>query len=68
VALAEEIATSAPLAVRSIRKTMRGDLVEEIREATAREAAEQATQWETDDFREGVSATAERRTPRFTGA
>ena len=67
VALAEEIAASSPLAVRSIRQTMRGDLADRIREATAHEAAEQATQWGTTDFREGVRAAAERRPPRFTG-
>jgi 2-(1,2-epoxy-1,2-dihydrophenyl)acetyl-CoA isomerase len=68
VRLAAEIATSAPLAVRSIRQTMRGDLPDRIRRATAREAAAQAEQWDTDDFREGVSAAAERRTPRFAGS
>jgi len=40
-ALAAEIAVSAPLAVRSIRATMRGDLAGRIRAATDREAAEQ---------------------------
>ena len=68
VALAEEIAASSPLAVRSIRQTMRGDLADRIREATAHEAAEQAKQWGTTDFREGVRAAAERRPPRFTGS
>jgi enoyl-CoA hydratase/carnithine racemase len=67
-ALAREIAASSPLAVRSIRQTMRGDLAEQIRQATAHEAAQQATQWSTSDFREGVSAAAERRPPRFTGS
>jgi enoyl-CoA hydratase/carnithine racemase len=67
VALAEEIAGSAPLAVRSIRQTMRGDLADRIRRATAREASQQETQWGTSDFQEGVRATAERRPPRFTG-
>ncbi len=66
-ALAGEIAASAPLAVRSIRQTMRGELAERVRAATEREAAAQADLFATDDFREGVRATAERRTPRFTG-
>ncbi|MFL5883986.1 MAG: enoyl-CoA hydratase/isomerase family protein, partial [Thermoleophilaceae bacterium] len=68
VALAEEIATSSPLAVRSIRRTMRGDLADQVREAMAHEAAEQSKQFTTSDFREGVSAAAERRPPRFTGS
>jgi 2-(1,2-epoxy-1,2-dihydrophenyl)acetyl-CoA isomerase len=67
VALADEIATSSPLAVRAIRRTMRGDLADRIREATAREAAEQEKQFGTEDFKEGVSAAADRRTPQFTG-
>ncbi|MBM4245802.1 MAG: enoyl-CoA hydratase/isomerase family protein [Deltaproteobacteria bacterium] len=66
-ALAHEIALSAPLAVRSIRATMRGDLAERIRVATAREKEEQDRLQSTHDFREGVRAMAERRTPRFSG-
>jgi 2-(1,2-epoxy-1,2-dihydrophenyl)acetyl-CoA isomerase len=67
MALAEEIATSAPLAVRSIRETMRGDLAQRVRAATAHELAEQAKLFGTDDFREGVAAASERRTPKFVG-
>lgn len=67
IALAEEIAVSSPLAVRAIRKTMRGDLTDRIRQALAHEAAEQAKLFGTSDFREGVTAAAERRPPRFTG-
>jgi 2-(1,2-epoxy-1,2-dihydrophenyl)acetyl-CoA isomerase len=66
-ALAAEIAGSAPLAVRSIRETMRGDLAERVRAALVRERAEQERLNRTDDFREGVRATAERREPRFSG-
>jgi enoyl-CoA hydratase/carnithine racemase len=64
---AAEIAASAPLAVRSIRETMRGDLAERVRAAVEREATEQAWLRATDDFREGVRATAERRPATFTG-
>jgi enoyl-CoA hydratase/carnithine racemase len=67
-ALAAEIAVSAPLAVRSIRETMRGDLPGRIREATARELAEQERLALTDDFKEGVQATAKRRPPQFRGS
>jgi 1,4-dihydroxy-2-naphthoyl-CoA synthase len=66
-ALAAEIAASAPLAVRAIRATMRGDLAERIRIATAREAEEQERLRGTRDLAEGVRAAAERRTPRFEG-
>jgi len=65
--LAGDIAASAPLAVVSIRETMRGDLPGKIRAATDREKAEQDRLNGTADFAEGVKATAERRTPNFQG-
>lgn len=66
-ALAADIAVSAPLAVTSIRATMRGNLAARIQEATDREGQEQDILRTTADFKEGVAATAERRTPRFEG-
>ena len=66
--MAAEIAASAPLAVRSIRRTMRRGLAERVRLATDHELVEQDWLRETNDFREGVRATAERRTPEFTGS
>ena len=66
-ALAGLIATSAPLAVRSIRQTLRGDLAERVRAATERERAEQDRLMQTQDFREGVRAASERRDPEFRG-
>jgi enoyl-CoA hydratase/carnithine racemase len=67
VARAREITRSAPLAVRSIRETLRGDLAERIRAATDREKVEQDRLQKTQDFREGVRAMADRRTPDFVG-
>ena len=66
-ALAASIAESAPLAVRSIRETMRGGLAEQVRDATERELAEQGRLQRTADWAEGIRAAAERRTPRFEG-
>ena len=66
-ALAAAIAESAPLAVRSIRETMRGGLAEQVRVATERELAEQGRLQRTADWTEGIRAAAERRTPTFEG-
>jgi enoyl-CoA hydratase/carnithine racemase len=66
-ALAGEIAASAPLAVDSIRATVRGDLADRVEAVTVHELAEQERLRKTPDFIEGTSAMAERRTPNFTG-
>lgn len=66
-ALAREIALSAPLAVVSIRETLRGELAEAVRVATERELREQERLRATEDFREGIVAMAERRVPDFKG-
>jgi enoyl-CoA hydratase/carnithine racemase len=65
---AVEIATSAPLAITSIRETLRGDLAQQIRHATDREKAEQERLQKTGDFREGVRAMGQRRLPEFKGS
>ena len=67
-AIARDIATSAPLAVRSIRATMRAPLLVAVRQAVEREAAEQQRLQQTADWREGVRASLERREPKFEGA
>jgi enoyl-CoA hydratase/carnithine racemase len=66
-AFALEIARSAPLAILSIRATMRGDLADRIRAATDHELEEQDRLRTTEDFKEGIRATAERRLPEFKG-
>jgi len=65
--LAREIAISAPLAVRSIRATLRGDLADRVEAATAHEAKEQERLRATADFNEGNAAMRDRREPDFTG-
>jgi len=65
--LAAEIAGSAPLAVKSIKETMRGHLVDLVDEATTREDAEQIRLRTTEDFAEGTKASFERREPDFKG-
>jgi len=66
-AFAREIAAAGPLAVLAIKETMRGDLAARVAAATAREHDVQQALRSTDDFAEGVRATAERRAPEFTG-
>lgn len=68
VRFAERIAASAPLALTSIRATMRAGLAEAVAAATARELEEQTRLQATADFREGVAAAAQRSAPRFTGS
>lgn len=67
VELAREIAANAPLAVQSVRATMREGLVPEIKAATAREYREQHWLRQTADHKEGLRAVAEHRPARFVG-
>jgi 2-(1,2-epoxy-1,2-dihydrophenyl)acetyl-CoA isomerase len=67
IALAAAIAAAAPLATRSIRATMRAGLADEVRAAMAHERDEQTRLQATEDFREGIRASGERRQPVFRG-
>lgn len=66
-ALAASIATNAPLAVRSTRKTLRGEMAAAVRAQTDNEFSEQQWLMKTDDFKEGVKAVNERRPGDFKG-
>ena len=65
--LAAEIAENAPLALVSTRATMRGDIADRVLKATEHELIEQTRLRKTDDFKEGIKATADRRVPNFAG-
>ena len=65
LSLAAEIAENSPLGLIATRTTLRGDLADRVRTATERELAEQTRLRQTEDFKEGVRAMAERRPPHF---
>lgn len=65
--LAGEIAENSPLGLIATRNSMRADLADRVLKATEHELQEQTRLRKTDDFKEGVKATAERRLPNFTG-
>jgi len=67
LALAGDIASSAPLAVQAIRATLRTGLADQVEAMVEHEFREQARLRETEDFAEGVRAMSERRIPDFTG-
>ena len=64
---ARRIAASAPLAVRSMKATMRADLLAELPAALDREVVEQTRLLATEDSEVGVTASLDRTAPTFTG-
>ena len=65
--LAAEIAECSPLGLISTRATMRAGLADRVLAATNHELDEQSRLRDTEDFKEGVKATAERRVANFKG-
>jgi len=63
--LSNLINTSGPLGIESIRNTINQNLVEEISNAVIREASEQNRLKDTQDFKEGIEASLNRKTPKF---
>lgn len=67
LALAREIAASAPLTVRAMKQTLRGGLADEVALATERELDEQTRLWSTEDCSIGIAANLARTAPVFLG-
>jgi enoyl-CoA hydratase/carnithine racemase len=65
--LAQEIAECSPLGLVSTRATMRAGLADRVLAATNHELVEQTKLRATEDFKEGVRATSERRVANFKG-
>jgi len=67
IELATEISQNSPLGVVETRATVRQGLADAVKSATDHELKIQTALKETDDFREGIKATSERRLPNFVG-
>lgn len=67
MALAEEIAASAPIAVRWTKRALYQELGWDAREAAYRESFLQAATVNTHDAKEGMAALLDKRTPQFKG-
>jgi enoyl-CoA hydratase/carnithine racemase len=67
IKLASELAENAPLAMQSVRATMRQGLAKAVANATVHELAEQQWLRATEDAYEGIRAVNERRPGLFKG-
>ena len=63
--LAMEIASSAPMAVESIRSTLHGNLADQIEQIVDWELSEQVRLQKTEDFKTGIAASLSRERPQF---
>ena len=63
---AEEISSSAPMAVESIRSTLRGNLAQQVEEIVDWELSEQVRLQKTEDFKAGIEASLKRELPKFS--
>ena len=65
--LAGEMAACAPLAVRSIKKTLRATTGRDLSPTLAKESMAQALLMQSKDAQEGIKAMMSRRPPEFEG-
>lgn len=63
---AGEISSSAPMAVESIRSTLRGNLAQQVEEIVDWELSEQVRLQKTEDFKAGIEASLKRELPKFS--
>lgn len=63
---AEEISSSAPMAVESIRSTLRRNLAQQVEEIVDWELSEQVRLQKTEDFKAGIEASLKRELPKFS--
>jgi len=66
-ALAAQIASGPPLAVRAVKRTLFGTQRQELERALAHEAEQQAICFASEDCTEGIRAFFEKRAPKFSG-
>lgn len=64
---AQEIAKAAPLAVRSMKATLRGGLADRVETVLERELSEQDWLWQTEDSKAAIEANLRREQPVFHG-
>jgi enoyl-CoA hydratase len=67
LALAAEIASAAPVAVRGAKRSLATSGASDLDGQLGREAAEQALCYESADLLEGLAAVREKRAPKFGG-
>ena len=65
LALAREVATSAPRAVRGVKRALARSQDATLEDQLSFEAERQAECFESSDLREGIAAVREKREPRF---
>jgi enoyl-CoA hydratase/carnithine racemase len=65
--MARRIASNAPGPMRGVKKGIYQGLTATLDQVFDYESSEQAKCYETEDFREGISAAIEKRDPHFKG-